>query len=278
MLPATLLSLLVLPVRARQTSQQKPLQALACPDHKYKVHLVSRDPLVIYIPEFITAEEAKHLQESTSDKFSRSGIADESGAQRQAETRTSSSASLSARDDIIRCIEERARTFQSPALPRSHLEPLQLVKYGVGEQYHEHTDWFTSSLQAGPEFGGNRLSSFFVYVQVSEDIVGGGTRFPFLDAPGVPKVESLGTGFFKPGVGGATEEWCGYVDCDEPWDNGLTFRPVERSAVFWMNLLPGGRGDERTLHAGLPVTKGQKTGMNIWTREGPLDDKYRGDD
>lgn len=40
----------------------RQLSDYACPDHHYMVHLFSSDPLVIYIPEFITREEASHLQ------------------------------------------------------------------------------------------------------------------------------------------------------------------------------------------------------------------------
>jgi prolyl 4-hydroxylase len=103
------------------------------------------------------------------------------------------------------------------------------------------------------------VSSFFAYVHVAEGTTGGGTNFPRLDAP----------------VDG---RWCdeGIVDCDAPWESRLTFRPVEGNAVFWVNLLEGGRGDERTLHAGLPVLRGGKVGMNIWTREGPVGEEVRG--
>jgi prolyl 4-hydroxylase len=264
---------------ARDPPSQQPLSTrLNCPSHTYQIHLISQSPLIIYIPSFLTASETAHLSTLPTTNFTRSHVADGTGDQRSASTRTSSSASLSLRDDVIRCIEERARTFQSPSLPRSHLEPLQLVKYGVGEAYDEHTDWFTNPAQTGPEVGGNRVSSFFVYVKVSEDIVGGGTRFPGVDAPGTPAEEALGSGFFGAGLEGGGQEWCEYVDCDEPWENGLTVRPVQGSAVFWANLLPGGRGDERTLHAGLPVLRGEKIGMNIWTRQGPLEWEYRGDD
>jgi prolyl 4-hydroxylase len=143
--------------------------------------------------------------------------------------------------------------------PASHLEPLQLVKYGPGQHFHFHTDWFTSSAHTTPDHGGNRLSSFFAYVRVDNRTTGGGTNFPMLNAP-------------------TDERWCerGYVDCDEEWEKGLTFRPVEGNAVFWRNLLENGRGDERTLHAGLPVTSGGKIGMNIWTRQGPVSERIRG--
>lgn len=36
-----------------------------CPEHHYNVHIFSKDPLVIYIPDFITEEEASHLREIT---------------------------------------------------------------------------------------------------------------------------------------------------------------------------------------------------------------------
>jgi len=38
---------------------------LSCPEHTYNVHLFSRDPLAIYISNFITEEEAQHLEEIT---------------------------------------------------------------------------------------------------------------------------------------------------------------------------------------------------------------------
>lgn len=172
--------------------------------------------------------------------------------------RTSQSTSV-ARDDVVRCIESRALDFQGYDIPRSHVEPLQLVKYGIGEQYRFHTDWFTNPAHATANVGGNRRSSFFAYVHVSNDTTGGGTNFPILEAPRDAK-------------------WCAVVDCDEPYENGVTFRPVEGNAVYWENLLPNGVGDERTLHAGLPVTSGHKIGMNIWTRQTPLSEEIRGKD
>ena len=47
--------------------------------------------------------------------------------------------------------------------------------------------------------------------------------------------------------------------------------------MFWRNLDKEGKGDERTVHAGLPVVGGVKVGMNIWAREGPVDGKFRGE-
>ncbi|KAI1173006.1 2OG-Fe(II) oxygenase superfamily protein [Nemania sp. FL0916] len=232
---------------------------LSCQHPSYQSHIVSKSPLVIYLDGFLTPDEQVHLQATTKDTFSRSAVADQAGAQGQRQTRTSQSTNIE-REDIVRCIEERALLFQGFDTPRASLEPLQLVKYGKGERYHFHTDWFTNPGHASSAVGGNRASSFFVYVS-AENITGGGTNFPMVAPP-------------------HDERWCdaGFVDCDEPWDNGVTFRPVVGNAIFWQNLLDDGAGDQRTLHAGLPVTGGEKIGMNIWTRQGVLSEDIRGKD
>ncbi|KAL9107314.1 MAG: hypothetical protein Q9227_007766 [Pyrenula ochraceoflavens] len=174
--------------------------------------------------------------------FSKSEVNDESGKQMNATTRTSKSTTIP-RDDIVRCIEDRALAFQGFDTPRTHLEPLQLVQYGNGEKYDLHTDWFESAGHTTSEYGGNRLTSFFAYVAVSDDITGGGTNFPMLDPP-------------------KDERWCQYINCDEPWDAGVTFRPIQGNAVFWQNLHGDGSGNRATVHAGLPVSSGKvKTEM-----------------
>ncbi|KAI0397150.1 2OG-Fe(II) oxygenase superfamily protein [Xylariaceae sp. FL0594] len=242
---------------AQEVQNPLPQPRTSCEHPSYQSHIVSKSPLVIYLDGFLTLKEAAHLQDITRDTFSRSAVADHVGVQGQRQTRTSQSTSV-ARDDVVRCIEERALSFQGFDTAQTYLEPLQLVKYGRGESYHFHTDWFTSSQtqQASSSLGGNRQSSFFAYVS-AENITGGGTNFPMLSPP-------------------RDERWCAFIDCDEPWENGLSFRPLVGNAVFWSNLLADGTGDQRTLHAGLPVTSGSKIGMNIWTRQGPLSEEFRG--
>jgi len=96
-------------------------------------------------------------------------------------------------------------------------------------------------------------------------MVGGGTSFPMVEAKRRDD-----------------KRWCAVLDCDcEEEKGGVTFRAVEGNAVFWENLVvssdDGGRrrGDERVIHAGLPVLKGEKIGMNIWTREGAMKEEVR---
>ena len=131
------------------------------------------------------------------------------------------------------------------------IERLWTQRYNTTGHYALHYDWAFANKQS------RRESTFMVYLQA--DCKGGGTNFPMLDAP-------------------YNQKWCDFVDCDEPYDHGVTFRPVVGNAVFWQNLYEDGRGDQRTLHAGLPVTSGWKIGMNIWTRQGPLSEDIRGVD
>ncbi|SPO03616.1 uncharacterized protein DNG_06299 [Cephalotrichum gorgonifer] len=242
-----------------EQQQQQPLTSddYACVHPPYKVHLFSKSPLVIYITDFLTPSERAHMLNLAKDTFQHSSVTSNSSAALH-NIRTSSSTTLPPSDPVISCIESRAASFQGAHTPPSHLEPIQLVRYAAGEHYHFHTDWFPSADHAPLAHGGQRVSSFFGYVGVGADTTGGGTNFPVLDVPD------------------DDEAWCEFVDCDEEYERGVTFKPVEGNVVYWDNVGSDGEGDHRTLHAGLPVTAGWKVGMNIWTREGPLGEEIKG--
>ncbi|PHH63286.1 hypothetical protein CDD81_6143 [Ophiocordyceps australis] len=225
-----------------------------CRHPGYQVHLVSSSPLVMYLEGFLTADERAHLEQVGQGRFSDSAVVAASGEAAIHQVRTSQSTAVE-RDAVVRCIEQRALSLQGFDRLASQLEPMQLVRYGPQQRYHLHTDWFTDPTHAAAQQGGNRASSIFGYVKAHK-LTGGGTHFPLLDVP-------------------RNERWCRFVDCDAEYDSGLTFRPIEGNAVYWDNMLEPGRGDERTLHAGLPVVSGDKIGINIWTREAPLPPNLR---
>ncbi len=91
---------------------------------------------------------------------------------------------------------------------------------------------------------------------------GGGTEFPLLRWKADRK------------------RWCERLlecpDLDESGDGGdrgledyvgATFKVVPGNAVFWENFQPDGTGTgwEESWHAGLPVKKGVKVGLNVWS-------------
>lgn len=240
-----------------------------CTHPPYQIHKVSSSPLIIYLSNFLTPLETTHLLSISSrpgTTFRRSAVVGHHGPS-HAPIRTSQSTSLPASDPIVQCISQRALLLQGFDVHESQLEPLQLVKYSSAgrERYDFHTDWLSDPDYISSPNGGNRLSSFFVYVAVSNDTMGGGTNFPLVPAP-------------------SGDKWCetGWIECDELYTNGVTFRPVQGNAIFWENLHVSQSGmsvgDPRTEHAGLPLTSGDKVGMNIWTRQMPLSEEARRDD
>jgi prolyl 4-hydroxylase len=139
-------------------------------------------------------------------------------------------------------VEDRASAFQGFGLA-GELEPLKVLKYEVGGHYNHHHDSFPDKT-ARESMEGNRESTFFVFLEA--DCTGGGTNFPRLKPP-------------------EDERWCQYIDCDEPYDAGVTFKPITGNAVFWQNLYSNGSVHPDLIHAGLPVTSGLKIGLNVWT-------------
>ena len=75
---------------------------------------------------------------------------------------------------------------------------------------------------------------------------GGATQFPEYRDP------------FPPG-------WCDVIDYYDDSEGGVAFKPVLGNAIFWSSVYPNGTYHEGTYHAGMPVKKGQKVGLNVWT-------------
>jgi prolyl 4-hydroxylase len=176
------------------------------------------------------------------------------------------------RSQTVKCIEDRARTFQGWR-PNTFIEKLWSQRYGVGGHYTYHYDWSTAKKNSG------RVSSFMVYVDGQCE--GGGTHFPRLEKP-------------------KDKSWCSFIECDvqgaygslsssstaddnddaenetlmtkpsrdrpqEDLNQGVIFKPIPGNAVYWENMRADGSGFAESWHAGLPVTKGEKIGLNIWS-------------
>lgn len=175
------------------------------------------------------------------------------------------------RDRTTRCVEARARALQGWR-EEVWVERLRTQRYVPGGHYAHHYDW-------GSNAGGwGRVSSFMAWVGVKE-LEGGGTEFPLLPSrAGVMGVEQEGEVKMDEESGSelgkeGEDPWCKFVECDGGRVTtgvdglGVTFKAVEGNAVFWTNFRGDGSGEgyRESLHAGLPVTKGEKVGLNIWS-------------
>ncbi|CAN8096584.1 unnamed protein product [Discula destructiva] len=242
---------------------------LSCGADGYTVHLFSKAPLIVYVEGFLSASERAHLIEISEPAFEPATITHNGGAATQRDqTVRDSEVAVIPRDEVVRCIEARARAFQGWR-DEQWVERLRTQRYRPGGHYNHHFDWSSS-------FGGwGRVSSFMVWVDGSPEdqanpLVGGGTEFPLV------KRASL------------HEKWCQFIEC-EPKDvkidlassesaghaagaaqdieSGVVFKPLAGNAVYWENFRADrtGRGWDETWHAGLPVIAGTKIGLNIWT-------------
>ncbi|TAD77116.1 MAG: 2OG-Fe(II) oxygenase [Sphingomonadales bacterium] len=107
-------------------------------------------------------------------------------------------------------------------------EPLQGQRYGPGQQFKPHNDWFYTSESYWPQEalrGGQRSWTAMAYLNHVEQ--GGATAFTML---------------------------------------GLEIEPKPGVLLLWNNALPDGRPNAATLHAGLPVQRGTKYIVTKWYR------------
>ncbi|PYI05625.1 hypothetical protein BO78DRAFT_271472, partial [Aspergillus sclerotiicarbonarius CBS 121057] len=202
----------------------------------YEVQIFSRDPLVLYITNFVTQSEIDHLLRISEGRYEQSMVYPVSGEYVDTNQRVSESAYVP-RDDVVRQIEKRARKFQGWRGKATHLQELKTQRYGVNGFYNFHYDW------AGDSDEGNRVTTFMVYL--ATNCTGGGTNFPRLERP-------------------EDRRWCNVIECDDDEYSGVTFKPIPGAAVFWENMHPNGSVHRATRHAALPVKSGEKVGLNIW--------------
>ncbi|KAK4443763.1 putative prolyl 4-hydroxylase [Podospora aff. communis PSN243] len=213
-------------------------------EQPYRAQIFSRDPMVIYIRSFLHKDEIDHLLRLAEGNYQQSKVYrgfDEKPI--NLEIRDSQSAHIDRSDPVVRRIEKRAMEFQGWRGPDTVIEPPTIQRYAVDGFYSYHFDWDPSLTGEG----GNRITTFNVYLV--GDCTGGGTNFPYLERPNDAR-------------------WCDVIECTEEGMDGyqgVTFKAIPGSAVFWENMHPNGSTHEGVYHAGLPVKSGVKVGLNIWS-------------
>ncbi|PYI05628.1 hypothetical protein BO78DRAFT_419383 [Aspergillus sclerotiicarbonarius CBS 121057] len=220
-------------------------------DHNYTIEIMSFDPLVIYVNNFVTEQEIDHLLGVTKDTWEDSYVShrrdDQYFSELDKEWRSSQSAIIETKDPVSECLKRRLTNILGN-LQHIDTEPLQLVKYEGGEPFRMHQDWLhipknvTFNAQHRHRLH-NRLITSFTYLE--DDCTGGETYFPELVGVGS---KADGDKFSRTETG-----------------KGLLVKPKRGNAVLWNNLFMNGTGDERLSHASLPVKSGRKIGMNLFS-------------
>ncbi|RFU23769.1 hypothetical protein B7463_g12572, partial [Scytalidium lignicola] len=233
-----------------------------CGPLQYAIELLSLDPLIIYINNFLSPGEIKGLLEVGEDLFSASTVADDLTQRFSHPARTSSTAYLPGDNPYSQCALQKARKFLG-FYDFDGIESPQLTKYAHSQEYRGHFDWPPQPWRepANGNLRFDRFATFFVYLEAN--CTGGSTHFPKVYIDDIPHLDALNTTKFEPIV--------------EDKRTTLAARAIPGNAVFWVNMEARGRGNPKTLHAGMPVLEGTKVGLNLWSRRYLADDEDIGD-
>ena len=176
---------------------------------------------------FISKEEADYIMQSTKNNFEKSLVSSKDGNLDES-VRKSKTAWIDKNDPIVKNIILRLCKIVNE--PFENTEDLQVVKYEKNGFYKEHYDSCCELSDRCIEFnkyGSQRKITMLIYL--NDDFKDGGTYFPKLNK---------------------------------------TFKLSKYNGVLFYSLGKNSRKCHvNALHAGLPISSGEKYVCNIWIRE-----------
>ena len=189
-------------------------------------------PTVWLIRNFLSEEECSHLIRLAGDKLDRSAVMNgENGESELSGDRSSWQTSLNIRHDSV-VAEIEQRLAQHVSLPVEHGEGMQVIRYGHGQEFKPHHDYFDPALPGFAETldrRGQRRTTVLMYLSAPE--AGGETIFPAIN---------------------------------------LRIKPTTGYALCFKNLLDDGSLDVKSLHGSLPVSAGEKWVATKFLHEKPI--------
>jgi TPR repeat protein len=187
-------------------------------------------PRVMTIDGLLSAEECRLMIATAESHLQRSRTVDpDTGLPVAQEIRTSSDAAL---DPILEDLALRAvqlRMASAAGVPLVHAEHLVVLRYEPGQEYRPHRDYRPPSSIERDHPDAGNRLRT-ICVYLNEVEAGGQTEFPVA---------------------------------------GLKIEPRPGRAVIFDNLHPDGSPDVDSLHAGLPVERGEKWLATLWLRQAP---------
>jgi prolyl 4-hydroxylase len=196
--------------------------------------ILSEEPLIVQHEEFLKPDEIKELIEIGRVGAETTTVVDnETGDSTYSNYRTGKLGYV--KDGLPIAEKIMSRIVDITNVRRCQIEGLQVLWYGVAQQYLPHTDFFHPQVKGSQKllkWGGQRIISVVMSLQPAEE--GGEFDFPQLK---------------------------------------ITRKLNAGDAILFWNLDRAGRGDMRTEHAAMPVVKGEKISLVCWIRERSFDGK-----
>lgn len=211
-------------------SRIKPGHTLDIQGQVMRVTLRMQEPSIVCIDNVLSDEECEALKNRSLERLKRNTTVDNDDGSYQIFTgRTSQGTSWKrGEDELFERIDQRLSELAG--WPVENGEGLQVMRYEVGGQYTPHYDYFP------PEYPGSAKQMerggqrvSTVLMYLNDPEEGGETEFPNIKLKVVPK---------------------------------------KGSAVIFEYRHDDGRLDPNSLHAGLPVLKGEKWIATRWIRQG----------
>lgn len=181
---------------------------------------------VFYLLDFLTDRECASLI-TLIDKYRRPSTLLSPAT--DPNFRTSESCDMDRFSPLVQPIDERIAGLLGIDAP--HGETMQGQRYGPGQQFRAHHDYFHADQPYWPRMkaeGGQRTWTAMLYLNDVDE--GGATWFP---------------------------------------QAGIRIPPKKRMLLAWSNMAPDGSPNPYTLHEGVAVTKGTKYVVTKWFREQP---------
>ena len=192
------------------------------------VTLFSPDPIVYVVDDFLSHDECQEFINCSQNKLQRATVVGLDKEQKL-DSRTNKFAWL-AHDstEIIHEVSKRLSILVQ--VPIRNAEMFQVVHYESGTEYKPHFDSFDRSTELGKKYwepGGQRMITALIYLNDVEN--GGATSFPELD---------------------------------------ISIKPKKGNVLVFHNTIPETTNiHPKSLHAGMPVSNGEKWAANLWFRE-----------
>jgi predicted 2-oxoglutarate/Fe(II)-dependent dioxygenase YbiX len=190
-------------------------------------------PRIFTVEKFLPEAVCSWLVEQSKPRLTAATVKNPTRGRSTVEgSRTNTSAAFSTIEPDLVLQLTCQRIAAAIGAPLRHQEPTNVLRYAVGQEYRPHFDFIVAEDEAAFSGELNLVGQRLctVLVYLNEDYEGGETAFPRLNWR------------YKGKTGDAL--------------------------VFW-NLSAEGQPERASLHAGLPVTRGEKWLLSKWVREKP---------
>lgn len=193
---------------------------------------LSAAPLVQLIPGFLSSGVCRWLIERSRGRLGRALVYEALSKRTTVnDTRTNTAATFNLLDLDFVCVLVQARMAACAGIPFRQLEPMSVLHYATGEEITEHFDFVDPNVPGYEQEIASKGQRVVTFLlYLNEDYAGGATEFP---------------------------------------EVGISHKGSRGEGLYFVNALPDGSADVRTLHAGRPPTQGEKWVVSQFMRDRP---------